>query len=67
MGKFLSIALAGLLTTAPVVAIQQAGNVVTLTDDEIAHCREGGGCVVMTRSALLDALRQVQAKCGTGA
>ena len=40
-------------------ALEQQGRVLTLTPEELASCREEGGCVLVTKGALLKALQEV--------
>jgi hypothetical protein len=58
----LAIFLSLCLVTAPVVAIQQEGNTFTLSDEEMAECIEGGGCVFATRQQIIEAMKSVHEK-----
>lgn len=62
--RLVALALAGLLSTAPVVAIEDRGGTIELSEQEVATCRAGGGCLLITRDALLRILRGAAAACG---
>jgi hypothetical protein len=49
------------LAAAPVMAAQQQGNVITLEPHEVAGCEAGGGCILIPKAALREALQQAQA------
>ena len=44
--------LAGLLITAPIIGATVAGRTITLDDDDVADCRNGGGCALVTREKM---------------
>ena len=44
--------LCGLLITAPIIGATVVANTITLEDEEIAECRKGGGCFLVTRQKL---------------
>ena len=44
--------LAGLLITAPILGASIAGRTITLDDDDVADCRSGGGCLLVTRQKM---------------
>ena len=50
--KHLLAFLAGLLITAPIIGATVAGRTITLDDEDVADCRAGGGCVLMTREKM---------------
>lgn len=54
--------------TMPAPALEVSGRVLTLTEDEIEQCRDGGGCVFVTREKLLEAIenqsRKMAGSCG---
>ena len=54
--KLAAVFLAGCLVSAPLCALEQVGNVFTLTDQENAACAEG--CVLVPRAILVGVLRQ---------
>ncbi len=56
MKHYLAITLAGMLIAAPVAAVD-------FTAEEAQRCEAGGGCLVLTRAALVDALRQARQQC----
>ena len=45
--------------TLPAPAIEIEGRVWTLTESEEARCAAGGGCVVVTRARLREAIEEV--------
>ena len=49
--------LAGCLISAPLCALEQVGNVVILTDDEMRTCQDGEGCAVVPRALLRDVIK----------
>ena len=50
--KHILALLAGLLIAAPIAAATVAGRTITLDDEDVSDCREGGGCVLMTRAKM---------------
>ena len=44
--------LCGMLITAPITGATVAGRTITLDDEDVADCRAGGGCVLMTREKM---------------
>ena len=50
--KHLLALLAGMLIAAPIAAATVAGRTITLDDEDVSDCREGGGCVLMTRAKM---------------
>ena len=44
--------LAGLLITAPIIGATVAGRTITLDDDDVADCKAGGGCALVTREKM---------------
>lgn len=59
--KHLAILLAGALLVGPAPALTTAGNTITLTDEERAACAAGGGCMVIPREAMVEALNKAHA------
>ena len=49
--------LAGCLISAPLCALEQVGNVVTLSDDEMSQCDSGGGCTVAPKELIREMIR----------
>jgi hypothetical protein len=47
--------LAGCLI-APALGIESRGNMLIFTDEDMAACIAGGGCVISTRQALSEAI-----------
>ena len=54
--------------TLPAPAMEMEGNVITLSDHDMQECHEGGGCVVVSRQQILDAIeeqsRKMAGSCG---
>lgn len=44
--------------TLPAPAMEMEGNVLTFTDAERVQCAAGGGCVVVTRARLREAIEE---------
>lgn len=57
MRHFLAL-LAGLLVSAPLCALEVKDNTITLTDNEVQMCKDSGGCGVVTRDGLMQALKE---------
>ena len=55
-------AVAALLTFAPALAVQVEGNHLILSPEEVANCVKEGGCVLVTKEYLRDALQAERAK-----
>lgn len=49
--------LAGCLISAPLCAVEKVGLNITITEEEDNQCDEGGGCYLVPRAAILEALR----------
>lgn len=58
--KTIPIFLAMCLITAPVVAVEFEGNSIKMSDEEIQACRDGGGCFVVPKDKLIEAMQKVQ-------
>ena len=57
--KYLAVLLAGAMASAPLCAVEIKDNhIVTLTDDDVAVCENGGGCGVVSHDALAEALQE---------
>ena len=50
--KHLLAFLCGLLIAAPIAAATVAGHTITLDDEDLDDCKQGGGCVLMTRAKM---------------
>ena len=50
--KHLLALLAGLIIAAPIIGATVAGRTITLDDDDVADCRKGGGCTLVTREKM---------------
>lgn len=62
--KLTVIALLCALQCAQVLAMRVEGNTIILTDDEVAQCAAGGGCIVAVRAVLeAEFARQAAAMC----
>ena len=48
--------LCGLLIAAPLGAAELKANVITLNEAEVQTCRDGGGCVLVTKQIVLKLL-----------
>lgn len=55
--------LAGCVAVAPALGLEMVGKTLTFSDDEMRHCREEGGCHVVSTKALLDMLKEVRSEC----
>lgn len=55
--------LASCVATAPAMGLELVGKTLTFSDDEMRHCREEGGCHVVSTKAMLEMLKEVRAEC----
>lgn len=55
MRHFLAL-LSGMLIAAPLCAVEKEGLIITLTAEEDEECSTGGGCLVIPRTVLNEAI-----------
>lgn len=42
----------------PTSAVEVEGNIFKLSDEEVAQCRDQGGCALVTKEKLVDAMQR---------
>lgn len=55
--------LAGALVAAPVLGVEVEGNTLKFSTEEMAMCKAGGGCYVVTASRLNQMLAEERTQC----